>query len=406
MNTTDKTPAVVLGTGINALSIIRSLGEKGIPIINVVSGLDDYSVRSRYISKVQRANLKNGNFTQTMTDIGQSLHEKTVLFPTSDLHVLLISENRDSLKGFYSFILPPHNVVELLMNKKLFYEFSLSKGFNVPKTYFTNSWVDIIKVADAITFPCIIKPEYHDEFWESSLMTKYGIKVLQADSKQCYYDLFDRFPIADRPLIIQEWIEGDDTDVYFCLTYINKAFETVGAFTGRKIRQYPLLTGSTSLAEGSVEPIVRDMALQLLVTAQCTGISSVEFKRSRSSNVFFITEPTVGRVDTQVGISIQSGIDIPYFYYCEALGDKLTLQRDQHKRITWINEPYDIYSVREYLSSKKMSIRDLIKSYGGKRAYALWSLQDPGPFTSFLKDMLTKALKKVFLSKSYSFPAS
>lgn len=394
-----KTPAVVLGTGINALSIIRSLGEKGIPIINVVSSLDNYSVRSRYIVKLYRANLKNSNFMRAVTDIGRTFNGKTVLFPTSDLQVLLISENRDALSEFYSFILPPHDVVELLMNKKVFYQFSVSGGFNVPKTYFTHSRDEALNVADLISFPCIIKPEYHDDFWELNLMTKYGIKVFQADSKEAYIDLFNRFPIADRPLVIQEWIDGVDADVFFCLMYINKDFETVAAFTGRKIRQYPILTGSTSLAEGINEPALRDVSGRLLKAARCTGICSVEFKRSPKSNRFYIIEPTVGRVDTQVGIGIHSGIDIPYFYYREALGENLAPQTDVEKRITWINEPYDIYSVQQYLSSGRLTMTNLIKSYRGKRTYALWSMQDPRPFFSFVRDMLFKVMKKYTFGK-------
>lgn len=395
-----KTPAVVLGTGINALSIIRSLGEKGIPIINVVSGIDDYSIRSRYITELHRANLKDGYFVQTLSDIGRQLTQKAVLFATSDLQVLLMSEHRDLLTEYYSFILPQHDIVELLMNKKLFYDFALTKGFSVPKTYFTMSWSDVEDVATKISYPCIIKPEYHDDFWEVNLMKKYGIKVMQAYSKESYENLFKRFPIADRSLVIQEWIEGDDTEVFFCLMYVNRELQTVAAFTGRKIRQYPVLIGSTSLAVGVDAPAVRDISVQLLAAARCTGICSVEFKQCRKRNAFFITEPTVGRVDTQVGISIQSGIDIPYCYYRESLGDKLLPQPGPDKQIKWINEPYDIYSVRQYLSSKRLSISDIIKSYSGSRAYALWSFQDPSPFSFFLKDMLSRAFKKYTFNKA------
>jgi len=35
--------------------------------------------------------------------------------------------------------------------------------------------------------------------------------------------------------LIQEWIEGDDTAVYFCLAYLDRASNPVVFMTGRKI---------------------------------------------------------------------------------------------------------------------------------------------------------------------------
>ena len=389
-------PAVVLGAGINGLNIIRSLGKRGIPIIDATVPSSDYSLKSRYIKKVYFESLIGPDLVKALLHLRKSLDNKAVLFCTSDLDVVTVSRHRRELQQWYHIILPPHNVVETLMNKKLFYDFALRNNFLVPKTYFTNTANEAEEISRIISYPCIIKPQYHDEYWSLNLLSVYGIKVLYAQNRDEYVNHFKRFKIETRPLIIQEWIDGGDTDVFFCLTYISRYYQPLAIFTGKKIRQYPPLTGSTSLAESVWNPTVADNTLKVLTKARCFGICSVEFKRCPRTDKFYITEPTVGRVDTQEGISISAGMDIPYLCYLDAIGQTPAPMVHFEEGIKWINEPYDIYSIKEYLTNGQSSLKDLLSKYKGKRSYSLWSLDDIRPslifFLSIFKKLLQKAI--------------
>lgn len=388
--------AVVVGLSINALSIIRSLGRKSINVISVYINSSDYVSKSKY-SKVELCDQLYGKeLVKKLIKIGKSIKKRKVLFCTSDLSVLTVSKYRQSLDKYYYFVLPPDNIVKILMNKRLFYEFAQQNSFNVPKTHFVGQKNDINFVGHATNYPCLIKPEYRDMNWEMNV-SKID-KVLYLKSKSDFFRLFKNFNIVNNPVVVQEWIDGNDEDVFYCLTYINRNHEPIAVFTGKKLRQFPILTGSTSMAESKWMPNIAEASLRLLKTSDCIGICSVEFKYSKKKNAFFITEPTVGRTDTQEGSSIVSGLDIPYIAYLDALGYNPRPITKFQNGIKWINEPEEYNSARAYLKNNKLRYKQLIGSYRGKRTYALYANDDPLPFIVFLLEKLTKIFTK-FLNK-------
>ena len=381
-------PVVVVGTGITALSIIRSLGRRGIKVIAIDTDFGDYGAKSKYCQLKLCRNLHTKSLIEALVDIGKSLSEKAVLFCTSDISVLNVSVHTREIDKYYNFVLPSHHVIEMLMRKNLFCDFAVTNHFLVPKTHFTHNENEVKKAANEITYPCVIKPEYRDETW-SSLVSSVD-KVLFAESKSVYLDYFRKFNISNKDLVIQEWIEGDDHDVFFCLTYINRGSKPLAVFTGRKIRQYPVLTGSTSFAESIWIPSIADESIRLLKKSGCIGFCSVEFKRSKEDQRFYVIEPTVGRPDTQEGISVSSGMDIPYVAYLDAIGENPEPLNHFKEGIKWINEPIDFYSIQSYLKNKNSSFKKLAVSYKGKRAYALWAIDDPLPTLCFVWDKIKR----------------
>jgi len=317
---------------------------------------------------------------ETLTEIGKGLDEKGVLFCSSDLSLLVVSKHRKKLEPFFQFVLPPDEVIETLMNKGLIAEFSEKHGFAVPRAIRTNSREEAEWVVDQLCFPCIIKPEIRDSFWCRHVPEK----VLLAATKEECERLFNRYPIADRPIIMQEWIKGGDEDVYFCLTYIDREGEPLAVFTGRKLRQHPHLTGLTSVAESYWEPFVAEEGVRFLKAAGCTGICGVEFKFCQTEKRFKITEPTVGRTDLQGAVSTKAGIDIPYIAYLDAIGEGEKQDGFAREGVKWINEALEIYAVRERMRRGWIDIWGLAASYRGARSYALFDLADPSPFVRFL----------------------
>jgi len=363
-------------------------------VLAISSNLSEYAAKSRYCKVIYCEKLSGEKLVEKLTDIGRSLGQKGIIFCTSDSSVLTVSKYEKELQEYYHFVLPARETVEMLISKKLFHNFAFENGFDVPKTLFISNSEDVAKIGETITYPCIIKPEYRDNYWDTNVSNV--DKILYAKSKDAYYNFFKSFSISEKPLIVQEWIDGNDEDVFYCLAYINRNHEPLAVFTGKKIRQFPVLTGSTAMAESKWEPYVADESMRLLKIAGCIGICSVEFKRSAIDNSFKITEPTVGRTDTQEGSSINSGMDIPYIAYLDALEQDPEPLTYFKEGVKWINEPEDYNSVRDYLKNKKINLKDLISSYKGKRTYALKAMDDPLPFLSFVGDKLKKGITRIY----------
>jgi D-aspartate ligase len=385
-------PVVIVGLNDAALSIVRSLGRKGIRIIGLYDGNSpSYYIKSKYCSKKLKSPLSGESLIDTLVNkVARSLEEPAVLFCTNDNTVLTVSRYADQLRPLFKFVLPSFDVTSTQISKKGFYKFALDHSFLVPKTFFINGIEDIENIIHEITFPCIIKPEYRDQIWTD----KVPVKVLYAETSQVFQDLIKKYRLQETSLVIQEWIDGDDTEVYFCLTYLNRMHERLAVCTGRKLRQHPHLTGSTSIAETILLPEIVSESIRLLNAAGCVGFCSVEFKQSKKDGRFYITEPTIGRPDTQEGICISAGLDIPWAAYLDAIGQDLIPLGDFKKGVKWINEPLEFYTFQNYFRNG-FSLKDFILIYKGKRSYALSAPDDPIPVLTFLKGKVTKGARKI-----------
>jgi predicted ATP-grasp superfamily ATP-dependent carboligase len=148
--------------------------------------------------------------------------------------------------------------------------------------------------------------------------------------------LIKTYQIQNISLVVQEWIEGGDCKVYFCLAYIDRNHQPLAVCVAKKLRQYPHLTGSTSVAETVNIPQISAEAMRLLNAAKCVGFCSVEFKQSMINGRFYVTEPTIGRPDTQEGICISAGVDIPWVAYLDAIGGDVPPLLNFRKGVKWI----------------------------------------------------------------------
>jgi predicted ATP-grasp superfamily ATP-dependent carboligase len=393
-------PAVVVGLNDASLSIVRSLGRRGIHIIGLYDDhAQDHYIKSRYCSEKLKRPLYGEPLVNTLiNDFSRSLGGPAVLFCTNDNSVLTVSKYENELRPFFQFVLPPYEITKDQISKREFHRFALEHSFLVPKTFFTNGDAEIEKVAEKISYPCIIKPEFRDRMWSD----KVPVKVLYVESKEIFMNLIKQYQIEETSLVIQEWIDGDDSEIYFCLAYINRHHKPLAVCVGRKLRQYPHLTGSTSIAETVWLPKVADESLRLLNTAGYVGFCSVEFKQSKKDGRFYITEPTIGRPDTQEGICISAGLDFPWIAYLDAISQDLSPLGRFEEGIKWINEPLEFYCLQKYFRNG-VTLKKFLSIYKGRRSYALWAPDDPIPALTFFKEKTTiglpKLLKSVFHKK-------
>lgn len=383
MNKHERFPALVIGDDVSALNVIRSLGRRNIDVYAMGSNHLDYGAVSRYAKFLPCEDLTDeAKVIAGLQQISKNVGKRLVLFCTSDLHVLFVSRNREFLGQFFDFVMPDHEIIETLMDKKKFNEFANKYGFSVPKTVFFNKIKDFEGIASKISYPCVIKPLYRTAFWSKNVPA--DKKVIIADSPLQLIQKLSDLKVLDQPLILQEWVPGDDQQVYFCLAYIDRQGRPLALFTGKKLRQYPFLTGVTSLAESIKDGRVADTTLEVLKAAGCSGLCSVEFKFDVSDSTLKITEPTAGRVDLQEGISTHAGLDIPLIAYQDAIGISQSFQSDYKVGLKWINEPFEFNA---FLARKRTAGNQVIpffRQYRGKRSFALFAFDDPKPFIRFL----------------------
>ncbi len=311
-------PAVVVGGDLNALGVVRSLAAGGMPIV-VVGGRDGgAAMDSRHGRKIAVADTGGEPLLEALAAIDAEAGERPVLFLTEEKSVRTVSEHRDRILSRFRIRLPDHQRLMALMDKTPFQAFAVDNGFPIPRAVSLRSKADLADVAK-LQFPCVLKPARKDYNYGTRFQKAY-IVVGLADVER----LFTEIAPVMSDLVVQEWIEGDDSDIYFCLVYVGAGGESVASFAGRKLRSWPPRIGGTASCIGApahAEELTR-VTFEFFRAAGFEGMGSMEYKRDRRDGRFRMIEPTVGRTDFQEEVATVNGVNIPLAAYDYETGNE------------------------------------------------------------------------------------
>jgi predicted ATP-grasp superfamily ATP-dependent carboligase len=377
--------ALIIGLGLNGLGIVRALAEHDVPMIKVDSNARRPGMLSRYGQSHLVESLKNISLIDELQDLLKQLAIPPVLFVTEEAPLKLISENRDRLLPLCEILLPQHEVLEQLMSKEGIDTISARCGFAKPKTVHLQTLADT-DTLDDLRFPCILKPGRKSH--EYGLRFKKGYKVASLEEvKPLVNEIIPVLP----DLVMQEWIEGQDTDIYFTIVFIGKNNELVSSFTGRKLRSWPIPVGGTAScapADDYHEHLVK-LTCDFFKAAEFKGLGGVEFKRDPRDGEFYLIEPTVSRTDFQHEITVINGINMPYVIYKYHTNDEIISQKRTHQHFAWF-EP-----VTERWAREATGIPDKLLYQGTKKINALFRWQDPEPWLFAIKHRMLAKLRVI-----------
>jgi D-aspartate ligase len=395
--------AVVLGLGQNGMATCRALGRLGIPVIGIDSDLEQPSAHTRYGTKIACKDFQAGGpgLVDCLMEIGQTLRHKGVLLPSGDLNQAVVSEHREQLGEHFHIALPPKPVVEMFLNKKLFYQFAMKQGFPIPQTFFPSCPEDVERIAGKLAYPCLIKPFQPNATWRRTFDTR----LFVADSAQALRSLYDHLFQVHQDLIVQEYMPGPDSELWWGVTYLNDAGEPLAVWTGRKLRQYPRRFGTATLAESRWDPWLAREATTILRAMGHRGYGVVEFKRDRRDGRFKITEVTGGRTWFPHSLVTRSGINLPLIWYRDVLGQDVDAPQSYQDGIKWIHEERDLKTVSLYfLPEGELSLWSWLRSYRGRRVYAYAAWDDPKPLLVAMRRVLKAGARRLTRRMSAAQP--
>ncbi len=309
--------AVVVGGADNGggLGLVRSLGHANVPVIAVDRDPMAPALYSRYARRAVMPELSGPSFVDGLMRLGSSLGSRPVLYLTTDEAVVTVSEHRAELETRYRIRLPAHDRLLALIRKSAFQQLAEAHGFAVPRSARLRTIADVAALA-GLRFPLVIKPSVKTEDY---LAQQFGRGYRVASIAQAEAVCRDVLPVLP-DLVAQEWIEGPDTALYFCLQY-RGAGDAVASFTGRKLSIWPPDIGTTAscIAAPEAHGELHRLTDAFFSAVEFTGMGGMEFKRDRTGK-FFMIEPTVGRVDWQEEVATLNGVNIPLAAYLHETG--------------------------------------------------------------------------------------
>jgi len=398
MNNSHQNIAVVLGTDVNGLGHIRSLGSNGIRVYGVYSEKSDESLGrySRYCIPVSCK--RDNNFeillNEKLISLAENMPEKPVLFATSDYYVDFISRFRGELEKVYLFNIPDEKILNTISNKKLINSAAEKAGIHTPKTYTISSETLLKSISKSVQYPCIIKPK-------DSYSVNFPGKNFIAEKSNDLERFYNINQELEENTLIQEIIAGSESNIYQCTGYFNKGSKPLQLFTMQKLHQFPPNFGITTFGRSLIKADLMEITEKFLTAIGYTGFASVEYKWNNARGKYYLIEVNP-RLPWYNGLFTSSNVNLPYIYYqdmkCTDEGGEFNsfMQKENFYWMYFRNELAGYWKRKQ--AGKKDNLCKLIKALANTRSFAYWDKADPIPFVmanfEFFKWGASKIFKK------------
>ncbi len=373
--TMNKSGAIITGGDFQGLGVLRTLARKDIPIIL----LDNEHCIGKY-SKFKKKFFRSPHpsegeaYINFLIDLAkkENIHG-WVIFPNSDEAVYVLSKHKDILEKYYKIPTPSWDVIKNVYIKKNTYQVAEKNGIAIPKTYYPENLDELIELD--LQYPVVLKPSIRDHFYN-----KIKIKAFRINNREelvkTYQDVCSIIDPSE--VLIQEFISGGPDQLYsFCPFF--KDGKVIASIMARRSRQHPMDFGhATTFAELVDIPEIREISERFLRLIGYYGIGEVEFMYEPQSGEYKLIEvnPRVWGWHT---LAIMAGVDLPYLLYQDMNGQEIETT-SALENMKWVRLITDVGTVFSEIVKGNMKISDYITSMMGKKAFAVFSIEDPLPF--------------------------
>ena len=361
-NVTKKIAIVYGAHGVNAVGLIRSLGEAG---FYVIFASIYRKIESKWLKEYWRLPDDEGKRLSYLSAQIRLLPSKPALYPTDDHGAAFLDIHAKELSEI-SFCPHANGKLAEYINKSTMTALAEEAGLHVPHS--TVIRLDDCSVSPGIDFPFIVKPLsglygnkgtiricYNSDDWENAWSMLRSLGATQ--------------------VILQEFIASEDRYEIGLMGVSCPNGDIVIPATIKKIRSYPSERGSTSYANVLPE-VDTTVDLEALTTfirrLKFVGIFDVEMIVSQGVAYFIEINCRNG----QYGYAITAaGYNLPLHFY-EGMNGRSYSNSKSLRSISYINERDDFQHVR----ARSVSLREWLKQFKNARARGMYCPGDQWPF--------------------------
>lgn len=236
-------------------------------------------------------------FLKTLDDFAKRhSNKKILLISTNETYAEYISENKEKLSKQYVYNYPSVEVIKSLTNKENFYKMYEKSCLVFPKTFYYDC-----KKKDNLpnmTYPIVLKPanvilynhlKFHGKNKIYKLETQEEVKSTIALIKKNGY--------TDK-LIIQEFIPGDDSNLFDSVVYVNTkgkvefiSFAQIGLQERTKsmVGNAAVLINGFNTTNGNVKKMAENIK-KFMESIHYTGFAEVDMKYDYRDHTFKVLE--------------------------------------------------------------------------------------------------------------------
>jgi len=375
---------VLDGLSRKSLPVVRSLGEKRIDVTVGeavrfhTSGLSRYCKRTIVYPSPKESEKKFVNF------LFDELKRKrySCIIPVADETVLAVVKHKDELKDLTAVPFPDSSVFLKAADKEKTLKIAIEFDIPCPKTTFVSDLTELEELKDSLKYPVVIKPK-----------DSYGSRGLRYIKRR--EELIDEYKRVHRVYkypLVQEYIPPGG-DAYGVSVLLDKSSEVKALFVHRRLREYPVTGGPSTLRVSMLKPEIANLGIRMLKALGWYGVAMVEFKVDPRDNTPKLMEVNP-RFWGSLPLAILAGVDFPYLLYQVALeGDvEPVLKYQSEVKCRWLL-PGDLLNFLSNLKRGKLET-GFFSSFGNGTGYDILSSRDAMPVLGVFLETFRTILDK------------
>jgi protein-tyrosine-phosphatase/predicted ATP-grasp superfamily ATP-dependent carboligase len=390
---------LILGQGTRSfLSVIRSLGRKGIIVHTANSHPLDLALNSKYISKYFQLSPYSDSecWKSEILEIVQK-EKYDLIIPTDDSPIILLRQILPEIEQYCKTYLLDEKAYSITNSKLNTYTFCQSLGIRVPRFSIFTKNDESEKILESFDFPIIIKPV--SSYSSDSLEKKYLVKI--AENKYTLSKILQNLFLNNPEVIIQEYFEGIGLGIEV-LVYQG---EILMAFQHIRIHEKPVWStprgGASSYRKSqAIDNKLMSETKKIMKELKYTGVAMVEFRKNYMNNQSVLIEIN-GRFWGSLPLAVAAGADFPYNLCQMLLENQKTFPRKYKENIFCRNTTEDLYwiydEIRFNRSDLKIELRFIGKIFVEffnifllRERNDTLVLDDPKPWIMEMNDLVLK----------------
>ncbi len=384
-------PALVLGSGLTALGVVRSLGWAGIPAYAVSERLG-FVGASRWC---HRPKTRLPRYAPLKPYLDRLPFDSGVIFACSDDWVQAVAElDNDTASRFRCSQASPVTLARLLDKAELA-ELLRQENVPHPQTRTIKTEEDITSLADSEIAGYFLKPRDSQAF-----SAHYRVKAFTISSREEAISRLQQLVTDKIAVILQEYIPGPPTNHYFIDGFVDRQGTICASFARQRLRMYPPDFGNSSLMRSipveQIAPAMNSLS-SLIASTNYRGIFAAEFKFDDRDQQFKLLEINV-RPWWFIEFMTYCGINVCRMAYDDAL------EREVRPANEYTVGETCIYAALDLSTSLRRRRVDGFNPFVWTKVVlaakqAVWQWSDPWPSLAAIGLGVREKLARIFLGR-------
>lgn len=362
-----------------SLAAVRSLGKMGLNVTVGESTRIATAAFSRYCSRAlvyPSPFFKASAFVEfLLRELGRRSYR--MLIPMEDETLEHIALHRTAFSRLTHVPVVSHDKLTFVRRKDQVLRLAEELGIPVPRTWILTDLSDLDRIKGQVAYPAVIKPRVGS----GALGVRYpedGDTLVRE-----YLSVHKTFPFP----MIQERIPSNGSG-FGASFLLDERGRVKASFVHKRLREYPVSGGASTLRESVRRDDIRDMGRTLLQAVGWYGVAMVEFKLDPRDNTPKLMEVNP-RFWGSLALAVESGVNFPYLLYRLSRGEDFSPVEDYQvgKRCRWLL-PGDILHFIHNPRRGRL-VPEFFRFRDKDTAYDILSLKDPLPVLGRLLTPLT-----------------